>query len=86
MRSGIPMSFANRACGVKNAATRKYLTADHLWYYPPVEAFTALAEYANRRGDPQGRPYFSRDGKQPIPASEWARLRPKFLALSGSLV
>ena len=35
LRSGIPFYRANAACGVKNAATRKYLTADHLWYFPP---------------------------------------------------
>ena len=33
-RAGLPMALANAACGVKNAATRKYLTADHLWYVP----------------------------------------------------
>ena len=32
-RTGLPLHFANEACGVLNAATRKYLTADHLWYY-----------------------------------------------------
>lgn len=31
MRSGLPMYQANAACGVKNAATCKYLTACHLW-------------------------------------------------------
>ena len=30
-RSGLPLCRANEACGVKNAATRKYLTADWLW-------------------------------------------------------
>jgi hypothetical protein len=34
-RSGLPLSRANEACGVKNAATRKYLTKDWLWYWPP---------------------------------------------------
>ncbi|HEV7225472.1 MAG TPA: hypothetical protein VGN42_22395, partial [Pirellulales bacterium] len=47
-RSGLPLSASNSACGVKNAATRKYLTADHLWYYPPPDLFAKLAEYANR--------------------------------------
>lgn len=78
LRSKLPMRLANEACGVLNAATRKYLTADHLWYYPPVEAFVKLADYANTRGDPSGRPYFSIDGAQPIAAEEWAKLRAKF--------
>jgi site-specific DNA-methyltransferase (adenine-specific) len=77
-RTGLPFRLANEACGVLNAATRKYLTADHLWYYPPVEAFTRLAEYANCRGRPQGRPYFSLDGKRPLAAEEWAGMRAKF--------
>ena len=61
-----------------NAATRKYLTADHLWYYPPPEAFVKLAAYANLHGEPRGRPYFSVDGKQPVPAADWAKMRAKF--------
>jgi hypothetical protein len=77
-RSGLPLSAANEACGVLNAATRKYLTADHLWYYPPVDAFIKLADYANRLGNAGGRPYFSLDGKQPICADQWARMRAKF--------
>ncbi|HUG91903.1 MAG TPA: DNA methyltransferase [Planctomycetaceae bacterium] len=77
-RSGLPLREANAACGVLNAATRKYLTADHLWYYPPVEAFVRLAEYANRHGRPEGRPYFSLDRRRPLSAAAWARMRAKF--------
>jgi site-specific DNA-methyltransferase (adenine-specific) len=78
LRSGLALRLANEACEVLNAATRKYLTADHLWYYPPPEAFVKLAEYANRHGKPQGRPYFSLDGKEPIRGEEWGRMRAKF--------
>jgi len=77
-RSGLPFHLANKACGVLNAATRKYLTADHLWYYPPVEAFVKLAEYANEFGALAGRPYFSADGNRPLTGDEWARMRAKF--------
>ena len=77
--NGACFPLANEACGVLNAATRKYLTADHLWYYPPVEAFVKMAEYANRFGTAEGRPYFSLDGKSPISAKDWARMRAKFL-------
>ncbi|PIX41762.1 MAG: site-specific DNA-methyltransferase, partial [Armatimonadetes bacterium CG_4_8_14_3_um_filter_58_9] len=77
-RAGLPFHLANEACGVLNAATRKYLTADHLWYYPPMDAFVRLAEYANEYGRTDGRPFFSRDGQQPIPSEEWAKLRAKF--------
>ena len=82
-RSGLPLRLANAACGVANAATRKYLAADHLWYYPPPEAFAALAEYANRRGEPEGRPYFSLDGKRPLSAAAWAGMRAKFTCEAG---
>ncbi len=78
LRSGLPLSVANQACEVLNAATRKYLTADHLWYYPPRDAFLKLAQYANEHGNPSGRPYFSLDGKRSIPGDEWAALRAKF--------
>jgi len=77
-RTGLPFTVSNEACGVRNAATRKYLTADHLWYYPPPEAFTKLAEYANTHGDSAGKPYFSLDGKSPISTRQWAKMRAKF--------
>jgi hypothetical protein len=77
-RTGLPLRLANEACGVLNAATRKYLTSDHLWYYPPPEAFVRMARYANEHGDPAGRPYFSIDGKRPVSGEAWARLRAKF--------
>lgn len=77
-RSGLAFRLANEACGVQNAATRKYLTADHLWYYPPPDAFAKMAAYANEHGNPEGRPYFSLCGKRPISAEHWARLRAKF--------
>ncbi len=77
-RSGLPLRLANEACGVLNAATRKYLTADHLWYYPPPDAFVRLAAYANEYGNPTGRPYFSLDGKHSIGFDQWARMRAKF--------
>lgn len=77
LRSGLPMYESNQACGVKNAATRKYLTADHLWYYPPPEMFAKIAAFVNANGKPAGRPYFAQNGK-PITAAEWAKLRAKF--------
>ncbi len=77
-RSRLPLRLANEACGVLNAATRKYLTADHLWYFPPPDAFERMAAYANTHGAPAGRPYFSADGRRPITAAAWSRLRAKF--------
>ncbi len=82
-RTGLPFSKANEACEVKDAATRKYLTADHLWYYPPPDAFEKLAKYANHHGDAKGRPYFSVNGSKPIPTSDWARMRSKFFCPHG---
>jgi len=77
-RTGLPFRLANEACGVRNAATRKYLTADHLWYYPPAEAFSQISNYANLHGNPAGRPYFSLDRIKPITSQEWERMRAKF--------
>ena len=77
-RSGLPFYLANKATGTANAATRKYLTACHLWYYPPVEAFERLSAYANRHGRAEGRPYFSVDGQRPLTGAEWGSLRSKF--------
>lgn len=74
-RTGIPLNRANEACGVKNAATRKYLTQDWLWYFPPADMMERLVAYANEHGDPEGRPYYSIDGKRPVTATEWARMR-----------
>ena len=77
-RSGLPFYKANAACGVKNAATRKYLTKCHLWYFPPPEAFEQLARYANEHGRQEGKPYYSLDGVRPATAQEWSRMRAKF--------
>ncbi len=77
-RSGLPLRHTNEACGVKNAATRKYFTRCHLWYYPPAAAFERLVAFANAHGRPEGRPYFSVDGKRPLTGHEWASLRAKF--------
>lgn len=82
-RSGLPFSRADEAAGTKNAATRKYLTKDHLWYCPPPEAFERLVAYTNQYGDPNGHPYFSLDGKCPLTATEWANMRPKFYCKPG---
>jgi DNA methylase len=74
-RSGLPLSDANAACGVKNAATRKYLTQDWLWYFPPTDMMMMMVAHANRFGDRKGRPYFSLNGRKPVNASEWSALR-----------
>ena len=77
-RTGLPLRRANDACGVKDAAVRKYLDQGHLWYFPPPEMFARLAEYANAHGRAEGRPYFSRDGRRPLTAGEWAEMRSTF--------
>lgn len=77
-RSGLPQREANSACGVADVATRKYFDQGHLWYFPPPEMFARLQEYANLRGNPSGRPYFSLDGVKPATAEEWAVMRSKF--------
>ena len=77
-RSGLPLSKANEACGVRNAATRKYLTQDWLWYWPPGEMMERLASYANEYGAESGWPYFSLDGKTSIASKDWDALRYKW--------
>lgn len=77
-RTGLPLYKANEACGVNNAATRKYFDQGHLWYFPPPEAMGLLSAFANRLGDPSGRPYFSFDGKRSVSVKQWASMRAKF--------
>jgi site-specific DNA-methyltransferase (adenine-specific) len=74
-RSGLALSLANDACGVRSAATRKYLTKDWLWYLPPPEMMQRMVDYAQAHGDPSGRPYFSLDGKHPVTMRAWRALR-----------
>jgi hypothetical protein len=74
-RTGLPRREANAACGVKDAATRKYFDQGWLWYWPPSDVMEMLVEYANANGDPSGRPYYSLDGVKPVNAKEWAAMR-----------
>lgn len=82
-RSGLPFAKTNEACRVANAATRKYFTKDHLWYFPPPDMFERLATYANAHGRPTSWPYFSIDGERPLTGGEWATLRSKWHHLHG---
>lgn len=82
-RSGLPMAQSNEACGVANAATRKYLTQCHLWYFPPGDAVVAMAEWCNRHGQPTHRPYFSLDGQSAPNAKDWDRMRAKWTHVHG---
>jgi len=78
LRSGLPLRKANLACGVADAATRKYFDRGHLWYFPPPNMFEKLVGYANEYGKPEGKPYFSVDGVHPLTAVEWGKMRSKF--------
>ena len=83
-RSGLPMYRANEACGVANAATRKYLTKCHLWYFPPPDAMARMAAYCEEHGQPNGGwPYFSLDGKKPFDATQWSRMRAHWVHTHG---
>jgi site-specific DNA-methyltransferase (adenine-specific) len=77
-RTGLPLRTANIACGVKDAAVRKYLDRGHLWYYPPPDMFERMAKYANEHGNVSGRPYFSADGVKQMSAEDWSKMRSKF--------
>ncbi len=78
LRSSLPMNQSNAACGVKNAATRKYLTQCHLWYFPPAEAMAQMAAYCTKHGAKTTRPYFSLDGKSAFDGEAWERMRAKW--------
>ena len=82
-RSGLPLYQSNDACGVKNAATRKYLTLCHLWYFPPGEAVEAMSKWCTEHGQSTNRPYFSLDGKSAPTAESWDRLRAKWIHTHG---
>lgn len=82
-RTGLTLRSANEACGVKDAAVRKYLDQGHLWYFPPPEVFAKMVMYANERGKPEGRPYFSQDGQNPMTAEDWSMMRSKFYCPHG---
>lgn len=74
-RTGMPKKRANDACGVKDAATRKYFDQGWLWYPPPADVMEKMVTYANEHGDPAGRPYYSLDGKKPVSKEEWENVR-----------
>jgi site-specific DNA-methyltransferase (adenine-specific) len=82
-RSGLSLARANQACGVRNAATRKYLTRDWLWYWPPGEMVERLASYANEHGAASGWPYYSLDGRASVTAKDWDALRHKWRHVHG---
>ena len=82
-RTGLPLREANKACGVLDAAVRKYLDQGHLWYWMPPEKFQKMAKYANKHGEPKGRPYFSRDGVRPMTGDDWAQTRAPFTCPHG---
>lgn len=83
-RTGLPFAKTNDACGVIDAATRKYFTKCHLWYMPPSDAFEKLVEYANQYGKESGKPYFSIDGIKSLTKEEWDKYKPKFTCPIGT--
>ncbi len=70
-RTGLPWNTANEACEVSDAATRKYLSSDGAWYFPPKEKFEKLRHFANKYGEKGGKPYFSLEGVEPN--EDWMR-------------
>lgn len=71
-RAGLTLHQANEACKIANAASRKYLTKDHLWYAPPPDHFESLVRYANKFGSKAGIPYFSINGNEPLSKQVYA--------------
>jgi hypothetical protein len=54
-RTGLPFRKANEACGVADAAVRKYFDQGHLWYYPPPDMFV---QYKSTRTNTASRMVF----------------------------
>lgn len=81
-RTGLKLQDANVACGVKDAAKRRYLTRSSLWYPPPEEMFERIRAYANKYGDAKGRPYFDRK-TAPKELRGWLATCPVFHCPSG---
>src|ERR1700759_4740715 len=78
-RSGLPLSRANEACGVANAATRKDLTQAWLWDWPPAAVVHGVgADDAKAQGRECGWPYYSLDGQTAVTAKEWDSLSHKW--------
>lgn len=77
-KTGLAFNQANIACGVKNVASRKYFDQGHLWYFPPVEMFEKLVDYANNHGKEEHKPYFSVDGIKSLTTEEWQKMRSQF--------
>jgi site-specific DNA-methyltransferase (adenine-specific) len=82
-RTGLPVREANKACGVADAATRKYLDQGHLWYWMPADVFQKMVDYANLYGRLEGMPYFSQDGIEPMTGDDWAKTRTPFTCPHG---
>lgn len=77
-RTGLPLSKTNDACGVKNAASRKYFDRGNLWYMPTPESFEKLVKYANLHGNQDGKPYFSFNEIENPTSDDWKKMRAKF--------
>lgn len=82
IQTGLPLNKSNEACGVKNAATRKYFTTDSLWYFPPAEAMRKIVDFANNFGNLDFRPYFNINGN-PFSEIAWSLLRAKWNHIHG---
>src|SRR5581483_4659690 len=80
-RSGLSLQRANEACGVKNAATRKYLTKDWLWYWPSGEMTDRLAVLLARR---RAAGHRGRLGRAAIPLAARARGHERLVAAAAA--
>jgi hypothetical protein len=86
-RTGLTAVRADAACGVGEAASRKYLARGGQWYCPPPAMLAKLAAFANAYGDPAGRPYFEIEPGAPTSGPElealFTRYRAKFHCPAG---
>ena len=78
-RTGLPLRKANEACGVKDAAVRKYLDKGHLWYFHRREVSNASG-YTNTHGCKRESRTTLWTGR-PGSSEDWEKMRTTFNCL-----
>ena len=83
-RAKLPYAKANEACGVKEAAARKYMRLDKQRYFPPPDMMHKMAMYADQHGESSAVPYFSLDGTSPLTPHQWEKQRFPWVSSEGT--
>ena len=73
-RAGFQLRDANPVCGVKTAASVRYLGSELNWDVPTWDRMKRLVEWANEKGREEGKPYYAIDGRV-LDESTWRRIK-----------